>query len=52
MLARLAQALCGWQDDPVDNRDTDVLGPHKVKLSVARKNFAESGAAVRPSRGG
>jgi Cysteine-rich CPCC len=44
--------VCGWQDDPVDNDDTDVLGPNEVKLSVARKNFAQFGAAVRRVDGG
>jgi Cysteine-rich CPCC len=39
--------VCGWQDDPVDNEDTDVLGPNRVKLSVARENFARFGAAER-----
>jgi hypothetical protein len=43
--------VCFWQDDFVDNRDTDVLGPNHVRLSVARHNYAEFGAAeerVRP----
>jgi hypothetical protein len=39
--------VCGWQDDPVDNADTDVLGPNKVKLSVARANFAQFKAVTR-----
>jgi hypothetical protein len=37
--------VCFWQDDLVDNEDTDVLGPNKVRLSVARKNFADFGAS-------
>jgi hypothetical protein len=40
-------AVCFWQDDFVDNRGTDVLGPNRVTLSVARGNFAEFGASER-----
>jgi hypothetical protein len=36
--------VCFWQDDHVDNRGTDVLGPNKVELSVARANYARLGA--------
>jgi hypothetical protein len=36
--------VCYWQDDAVDNRDTDVLGPNRVSLSVARENYERSGA--------
>lgn len=36
--------VCFWQDDPVDNLDTDVLGPNHVRLSAARENFARWGA--------
>jgi hypothetical protein len=36
-------AACGWQDDDVDNQDTEVLGPNHVRLSVARENFARFG---------
>lgn len=49
--------VCFWQDDFVDNQDTDVLGPNRVTLSVARSNFAVFGASeervrehVRPPR--
>ena len=49
--------VCFWQDDFVDNHDTDVLGPNKVTLSEARANFARLGASeqrfvveVRPPR--
>ena len=37
--------VCFWQDDFVDNQDTDVLGPNRVTLSVARSNFARFGAS-------
>jgi hypothetical protein len=36
--------VCYWQDDAVDNRDTDVLGPNRVRLSVARANYERFGA--------
>jgi cysteine-rich CPCC protein len=49
--------VCFWQDDFVDNQDTEVLGPNRVTLSVARSNFARFGASeerlvgfVRPPR--
>jgi hypothetical protein len=49
--------VCFWQDDFVDNRDTEVLGPNRVTLSVARANFLQWGASeerwvarVRPPR--
>jgi hypothetical protein len=49
--------VCFWQDDFVDNQDTEVLGPNKVRLSVARANYASFGASeeravdwVRPPR--
>jgi Cysteine-rich CPCC len=49
--------VCFWQDDFVDNKDTDVLGPNQVTLSVARENFRRFGASeerwaarVRPPR--
>jgi len=49
--------VCFWQDDFVDNKDTDVLGPNRVTLSVARENFSRWGASeerwsarVRPPR--
>jgi hypothetical protein len=49
--------VCFWQDDFVDNHDTEVLGPNRVPLSVARANFARWGAYekrwvenVRPPR--
>jgi Cysteine-rich CPCC len=49
--------VCFWQDDFVDNHDTDVLGPNHVTLSVARENFRLFGAHeqrwvahVRPPR--
>ena len=32
-------AVCGWQDDFVDNKDTEVLGPNRVKLSRAKVNY-------------
>jgi Cysteine-rich CPCC len=48
---------CFWQDDFVDKEDTDVLGPNRVTLSVARSNFLSWGACeerwaarVRPPR--
>jgi Cysteine-rich CPCC len=37
--------VCFWQDDFVDNQDTDVLGPNRVTLSVARANFLAIGAS-------
>jgi Cysteine-rich CPCC len=37
--------VCFWQDDFVDNQDTEVLGPNRVTLSVARGNFAHLGAS-------
>jgi hypothetical protein len=37
--------VCFWQDDFVDNHDTEVLGPNRVTLSVARENFARWGAS-------
>jgi hypothetical protein len=37
--------VCFWQDDFVDNQDTDVLGPNHVTLSVARANYARLGAS-------
>jgi Cysteine-rich CPCC len=50
-------SVCFWQDDFVDNRDTDVLGPNRVTLSEARANFERFGASeerllqhVRPPR--
>ena len=49
--------VCFWQDDFVDNQDTDVLGPNRVTLSVARSTFSRWGASeeglrvhVRPPR--
>jgi hypothetical protein len=49
--------VCFWQDDAVDNRGTDVLGPNRVRLSVARANYERFGAQeerwlakVRPPR--
>ena len=39
--------VCFWQDDFVDNHDTDVLGPNRVTLSEARANFARLGASDR-----
>lgn len=36
-------SVCHWQDDSVDNQDTEVLGPNRVRLSVARENFARFG---------
>jgi Cysteine-rich CPCC len=49
--------VCFWQDDPVDNEDTEVTGPNHLRLSVARDNFRRIGAAearvvpfVRPPR--
>ncbi len=36
--------VCYWQDDSVDNRDTEVLGPNRVRLSVARANYERCGA--------
>jgi len=38
-------AVCDWQDDFVDNQDTDVLGPNRVTLSTARANFARFGTS-------
>ena len=37
--------VCKWQDDAVDNQDTDVLGPNHVTLSVARENYARFGTS-------
>jgi len=37
--------VCFWQDDFVDNQDTDVLGPNRVTLSVARSNYSRFGAS-------
>jgi Cysteine-rich CPCC len=37
--------VCFWQDDFVDNHDTDVLGPNRVRLSVARSNYERWGAS-------
>jgi hypothetical protein len=37
--------VCEWEDDSVDNQDTDVLGPNRVRLSVARENFARYGTS-------
>jgi hypothetical protein len=34
-----------WQNDAVDDAGGDVLGPNKVTLAVARRNFATSGAS-------
>jgi hypothetical protein len=49
--------VCFWQDDLVDNLDTDVTGPNRVTLSQARANFRRFGAHeqrwvshVRPPR--
>jgi hypothetical protein len=49
--------VCFWQDDFVDNHDTEVFGPNSVPLSVARANFERFGACeerwvgqVRPPR--
>jgi hypothetical protein len=39
--------VCFWQDDFVDNHDTDVLGPNPVRLSVARMNYNAFGASHR-----
>ena len=36
--------VCYWQDDAVDNSNTDVLGPNKVTLAVARQNYQRFGA--------
>lgn len=41
--------VCFWQDDFVDNHDTDVLGPNRVTLSQARENFRRFGAGERRS---
>ena len=45
--------VCTWQDDYVDNQDTDVLGPNHVTLSQARANFAAQGVSEpgRPPSG-
>ena len=43
--------VCFWQDDFVDNQDTDVLGPNRVTLSVARGNFERFGASEERLRG-
>jgi hypothetical protein len=37
--------VCFWQDDFVDNQDTDVLGPNRVTLLAARSNYARLGAS-------
>jgi hypothetical protein len=37
--------VCFWQDDFVDNHDTEVLGPNRVTLSAARANHARFGAS-------
>jgi hypothetical protein len=37
--------VCFWQDDFVDNQDTEVLGPNRVTLSVARSNYSRFGAS-------
>ncbi len=37
--------VCGWQDDFVDNQDTNVLGPNRVRLSIAQGNFEIYGAS-------
>ncbi len=37
--------VCFWQDDGVDNLDTDVLGPNKVTLTVAQRNFRTLGVS-------
>jgi hypothetical protein len=37
--------VCFWQDDAVDNQDTDVLGPNQVRLSTARQNYRTFGAS-------
>jgi hypothetical protein len=37
--------VCFWQDDPVDNQGTHVLGPNRVRLSQARQNYVDFGAA-------
>ena len=36
--------VCFWQDDFVDNQDTELHGPNRVRLSEARANFARFGA--------
>lgn len=43
--------VCFWQNDPVDNEGTDVLGPNKIPLAVARDNFATFGASEERLRG-
>jgi len=37
--------VCLWQDDAEDNQDTVVLGPNRVRLSVARLNFTRIGTS-------
>lgn len=37
--------VCYWQDDTVDNQDTDVLGPSKVRLSTAPANYRAFGVS-------
>ena len=38
--------VCYWEDDPVQYADPDLAGgANEVSLSVARRNFAECGAA-------
>ena len=44
-------AVCGWQDDSVDNQDTPTLGPNPVKLSRARVNFRCLGCSHPDRRG-
>ena len=36
--------VCFWQDDAVDNLGTEVLGPNKVDLHVARRHYLVFGA--------
>lgn len=49
--------VCFWQDDAVDNKGTEAIGPNKVTLLIARQNFAAFGASeervrtfVRPAQ--
>jgi len=37
-------SVCFWEDDFVDNQDTELLGPNRVPLSIARENYARYGA--------
>jgi cysteine-rich CPCC protein len=41
--------VCFWQHDIVDEADPDrpPLGPNRVSLAEARRNFAEFGACER-----